>query len=537
MALKKPHNEWRLPQASVLDVRAVGLDELLTRLWLRVMTQNKPLIRHPGTVATVVELANHMSRPNNTKFRGFSDAPAAAEAWLRADLVKPLRRYPQYFSVARPVHGLATRVRSSHGADDSLASLVVYGWLSHGDPQLLDALASFLELDPDEEASLDLASFALALLGEEYEEDVRGEHPDDPPAPQCRALAAGYADDLRRLMAYQAVMPRAVLVDHVRRLTGFFVGLSLLRTFRIVVDVEHRGGSLRLCEACATGSDTDVGRCPYRLELAVDAGEDARSSTARIAELAWARQDEHLARYVRSHLGLRKLWEFGQALAEDDPDQALPTSTLEEIAALEDAAPRERLDAHFGERLRSLADQAGEDGARERIRELDREYRGMGLSPYQAYVALLAQLTERKWIGYHRQLIDSLFAKNSADGALRQPLGGPRRRRIALGAGLLETLTLVAVVDTDQGRATTVPLRVDELIERFESRYDLLIGRPPSDLADDPGAHVAAAENVDRFKARLREIGLFTDLSDAFLAQTVRPRHMLGAAAPQDNVG
>ena len=134
----------------------------------------------------------------------------------------------------------------------------------------------------------------------------------------------------------------------------------------------------------------------------------------------------------------------------------------------------------------------------------------MGLSPYRAYVALLAQLTERKWIGYHRQLVDSLFAKNSPDGALRQPLGGPRRRRVALGAGLLETLTLAAVVDIEGGGARTRPLRVDELIERFEGRYDLLISRPPAELVDDPGAHVASAENVDRFKARLREIGLFT---------------------------
>ena len=254
---------------------------------------------------------------------------------------------------------LATRVRSSHGADDSLASLVVYGWLTYCDPQLLDELRAFLQLDTAEEATLDLASFALALLGEEYEEDVRREAPDDAPPPQCRALAHGYADDLRRLMAYVRVMPRAALVDHVRRLTGFYVGLALLRTFRIVVDVEQQRGSPRLCAACAAGSEPVDGRCPYRLELAVDTGEDARSTTARIAEIAWARQDEHLARYVRSHLALRKLWEFARALAEDDPDGELPHSTLEEIAALETLAPRERLDAHFGERLRTLAEEAG----------------------------------------------------------------------------------------------------------------------------------------------------------------------------------
>jgi hypothetical protein len=526
MALKKPHNEWRLPQASPLDVRAVGLDELLTRLWLRIINDNRPLIRRPGSVGTVAELANHMSRPGSMKFRGFSEAPAAAETWLRADLVKPLRRYPQYFSVARPVHALATRVRSSHGADDSLASLVVYGWLVTCDPTLLDDLKRFLRLDPAEEEKVDLASFALALLGEDYDEDLRGEKADPAPTPQCRALARDYADDVRRLLAYAEVMPRAALVEHLRRLTGFYVGLSLLRTFRIVVDVEQRGGERRLCAECASGNNPPT-TCPYKLDLFVDAGEDARSTTARISEAAWARQEDQLARYVRSHLALRKLFEFGEALAEDDPQSQLPRESLEQIAALETAAPKERLDAHFGERVRSLADEAGESGAKERIRELDREYRGMGLSPYRVYVALLAQLTERKWISYHRQLIDSLFAKNTADGAMRQPLGGPRRRRVALGPGLLETLTLAAVVDVQDSPPVTRPLRVDQLIDRFETRYDLLVARPPSELEDDPGAHVAAADNVERFKARLREVGLFTDLSDAFLAQTVRPRHTL----------
>jgi hypothetical protein len=33
--------------------------------------------------------------------------------------------------------------------------------------------------------------------------------------------------------------------------------------------------------------------------------------------------------------------------------------------------------------------------------------------------------------------------------------------------------------------------------------------------------------NAQRLKARLRETGMFVDLSDAFLAQTVRPRYLL----------
>ena len=39
------------------------------------------------------------------------DQDGAAEAWLRADLVRMLRRKPEQFTVGRPVHALATRVR------------------------------------------------------------------------------------------------------------------------------------------------------------------------------------------------------------------------------------------------------------------------------------------------------------------------------------------------------------------------------------------------------------------------------------------
>lgn len=527
MALKSPHREWRVPQANPLDVRAVGLDELLTRLWLRVLHDNRPLIRRPGSIQTIAELANEMSRPNNQSFRGFSDVPAAAEVWLRADLVKPLRRYPQFFSVARPVHSLATRLRSTKGADDSLASQVVYGWLKYADEGLIDDLRRFVMVRADEEDELDLASYALLLLGAEHEDDVRAQEPDEPPTPQCLVHAANYADDLRRLMAYAPVMPRAALVDHVRRLTGLYVGLGLLRTFQIVVDVERRGGEIRTCAACAHGSAPSDGRCPYRLELAVDCGEDARSANARIAESAWVRHEDQLARYVRSHLALRKLAEFAADLERDDPDHAVAYSTLEEIAAVEAQAPRERLDAYFRERVRSLVEDAGE-GARDRMRELERDYREMGRSTFRVYVALLAHLSERRWVSYHRQLVDSLLAKNSPEGALRQPLGGRRLRRAALGPGLLETLTLAAVVESGGQGAVTRPRRVDVLIRRFDDRYDLLVARPPAHLSDDPGAYVAMAENVSRFKARLREIGLYTDLSDAFLAQTVKPRHMLG---------
>jgi hypothetical protein len=530
MSLRSPHKDWRLPVANVLDVRAVGLDQVLTRLWLRVLYENHPLVRRTEGMQTVAELVNKMTTRGNAKFRGFSEVPEAAEGWLRADLVKTLRRYPERFSVARPVHALATRVRNPREADDSAASLAVYGWLLDADPKLVDELKHFIDVDVEDER-VDLASYALALIGEDQDEDVPRQQPDEHPRPLCQLQAERYADDLRRLLAYRAIMPRATLIDHIRRLTGLYLGLSLLRAFAIVARVEREGGPNVACERCATGASSSNGGCPYPLELVVDCGEDAGSPIAKLAEDAWARHEDRLAQYVRSHLALKKLHEFATDQDLEHGGERLPHGTLEEIAAVERSARPEVLNAYFRLRITSLINDAGAEEAKERLRELEQQYRTMGLSPFRVYVSLLANFSERRWVAYHRQLLDSLFAKNSAEGLIRQPLGGPRRRRAAVSPGLLETLTLISVVGGEQPHFFTRPLRVDQLVERLDERYDILVSRPPAHLRDDPSAARTLAGNVSRLKSRLRETGLFTDLSDAFLAQTVRPRFVLRETA------
>jgi hypothetical protein len=527
MALRSPHRDWRLDLISPIDVRAIGLDQLLTRLWLRIMFDNKQLVTRSNAPQTVQELANLIERPGNPRFVGFDHAPGAAETWLRADLVKTLRRTPERFTVARPVHALATRVRSDKETDDSSGSLAVFAWLQRVDKELIDELRAFIEVDLEDD-SVDLATFALALLAEDEEEDTpRKDVSGDVPSPLCLGHAAAYADDLRRLLAYARAVPRSTLIDHIRRLTGFYLGLYLLRVFRIVTELEASRGESSACGTCISGRRPRHARCPHRLELLVDFGEDARSPIARLAEESWSVQEDLLARYVRSHLALKKLHEFAETTSKTRPDEALPFSSLKDVASVETAARPERFEFFFEERLEGLRSAADNDEAKLRLEEMERDYRAMGLSSFRTYVAILGHFSERRWVNYHRYLLDSLFAKNTADGILRQPLGGKRRRRAAMGASLLETLTLIAVVDGEPGAFFTRPLRVDELVDRLERRYDILITSSPSYWVDDLEVARLMATNGDRFKARLRETGLFTDLSDAFLAQLIRPRHHL----------
>jgi hypothetical protein len=114
--------------------------------------------------------------------------------------------------------------------------------------------------------------------------------------------------------------------------------------------------------------------------------------------------------------------------------------------------------------------------------------------------------------------------KNQSDGALRQPFGGRRVRRFVLTPGLLETLALVSIIEKTQRGYETRAIRVDQLVGRLDTRYGLLVARPPTAMKGDPLATRAMIDNRRLLIRRLRESGLFVDLSDAFLAQTLKPR-------------
>ena len=76
----------------------------------------------------------------------------------------------------------------------------------------------------------------------------------------------------------------------------------------------------------------------------------------------------------------------------------------------------------------------------------------------------------------------------------------------------------------------TEPLRIEEVLLFLRERYGLYIDRlPPGDGFGAPSIQDRAAlrENVAAFTARLREIGFYRDLSDAYVTQTVTPRYVI----------
>ena len=74
-------------------------------------------------------------------------------------------------------------------------------------------------------------------------------------------------------------------------------------------------------------------------------------------------------------------------------------------------------------------------------------------------------------------------------------------------------------------------MRIDNLLAFLRERYGIYIDRlPPGDGFGTPSIdeRKALRENVLAFTTRLREIGFYRDLSDAYVTQTVVPRYTIG---------
>ena len=99
-------------------------------------------------------------------------------------------------------------------------------------------------------------------------------------------------------------------------------------------------------------------------------------------------------------------------------------------------------------------------------------------------------------------------------------------RRFVLGTRLLETLTQINLLDEGK-EIRSKSVSIEELMHLFRTRYGLIInGLTDQRFSDaDLSSIHAFKENVGFFKNKLRQIGFYNDLSDAFILQKIRPRY------------
>ena len=271
----------------------------------------------------------------------------------------------------------------------------------------------------------------------------------------------------------------------------------------------------------------DMDREPTQEELdkfLVDMGEDYTTHLAQLSRENCARHYASINDYVHAVFTVNQLFSFAESHAGQRHLATRAETVADALKIL--AHPPDGLDYYFGERIDNILPHDELEDERDEVLAI----RAMeGLSPLETFVELVALDRTRYYRSFLTRQLDSVLMKNKGTCMLRQGKGKRNERRWHIGSRLLEMLVQIAVLEPVEHRMgvsfRSQPILIDRFVSWLRGRYGLVL------VPDWPDATIqdyeAFNENLYRLKNRLREIGFYTDLSDAYNAQTIRPRYAI----------
>ncbi|AUX23770.1 uncharacterized protein SOCEGT47_043000 [Sorangium cellulosum] len=535
MKLRKVDQEFRNPKVFYPDPKNVDLDRVLINLFLLLKCDGTRPVTRGRPKAEFERVETH--RKILAELRGVEgfDGEAAwvADQWLKSDIFDLVNRGRPTEAIAslRPLHLEAAKIRVAKHCRDYNHADALYAMLEHDESQALADLKHYLGRGHNAAAGydgvtpLDLETLAVLKLVE----DIPQLHPSQqdkvaPHRPTCRGQGRVLCNDVQRLLAYQDVVPRPVMIDYLKTLLGLHLGLYTLRVGRQLSGWINQREAHPACRACPVWgtSDAPFAECPYGMSFTVDMGSDFRSRMAQIAQKDAAAEYGRLIDLVKAIFAMNQLLHYAK-------DEKLPDDPFEVPSLLKD--PPRGFESDFKSTLKELLRSQPDD---EEITPEVKDILDAGMPAFDTLVELISHVRQKHHLSYLVQMIDKLFQKNGPFGAIVQGRSRNNPRRWHLGGRLLEVFVQLAVLRQDQAggekRFYTEPMLVEDFLRWVEHRYGFVIapattpaGRRPVTLDE----HRAFRDNVRALKDRLREIGFYDDLSDAYNAQTVRPRYTL----------
>ena len=549
MSLSKRDREFRLPKISYLDFKQLEMDRVLTAFFARLAHNGFPSrLRRKVELSVESFVEEFLDHPE--WFTGFKDHRDVLERWVETHLLDVVNRGKSTQAVAapRPLHGFTYRFRNpkhsrDYGAAQHLYEML-YGARNGAGQKAIEHLNHFFLQGHDKvtgkadaAAVLDVETQALLRLLDQVEDAPDTKSGRESFTPLCVGAADLLAEDIQRLLFYQRFIPRSVMVEYLKVLIAFHLGLYHLRLLKLLPALVRKKGSDPTCAtgACpmnAKSPDSPFGDCPYRVGLVVDVAGQPGTPMSALAERSADTHYRRIPTFVRAYFATKKLDEFATDLVRRGK-LSKPASgdfSVGEVLQLLDAPLKAEREKFFGQRISSLVEETS--GAKDA--ELDPELKAvteMGLSEFDAYIEMIVALRGR----FHRQYIveclDSLLLKNRSGAALAQGRTKSAPRRFVLDSRLLEVLLQIAVLKPGGAEGFhTGELRVDELLVFLRERYGIYIDQLPRGdgfaTTSIEDRH-ALRDNARAFTGRLREVGFYRDLSDAYVTQTITPRYRI----------
>jgi hypothetical protein len=554
MGLSSKDRAFSTKKISYLDFKQLEMDRVLTALFARLAHNGFPSrLKRRFDLSVESFVDEFLEHPE--WFTGFTQHREILERWVETHLMDVVNRGRNNQAVAapRPLHGFTYRFRNPRHSRDYGAAQHLYETLYHArkgaGQAAIEQLNRFFFQGHDKitgrtdgAAVLDVETQALLRLTEQVEDapDTRGSR--DSFTPICVGSADLLAEDIKRLLFYERHIPRSVMVDYLKVLLAFHLALYHLRLFKLLPALVRRKGADPICEPTSCPMDPRSledphGDCPYRIGIFVDvAGQPDTAS----ANLAIRSADVHYRRipsFVKAYFTCKKLDEFGDSLVKTGKLHCPKGEELgvSDVLQLLEPLQKDERSKFFGARIYALVlDSAGDTEA-----DLDPELKAvldLKLPETETYIEMLVALRGNFHRQYITECIDSLLMKNRPGALIAQGRTKGAPRRFTFDSRLLEVLLQIAVLrqDSPTGPFYTGELRIEALLTWLRERYGLHIDRlPRGDGFGVPNIEDRAAlrENTAAFTARLREVGFYRDLSDAYVSQTVTPRYSIEAPA------
>lgn len=541
MALDKKHKAFRFSMAMPIDANNVIFEQAFARLLVLVRTKGLPITTTTKATLHPEDLVEIITE-DKEHFQGIKNDPQRRrllEHWLASDFATCVKEgrgragEPRIASM-KPIHMstiklLDPRIRSQ----DRDVSVFLYNVFR--DSGLLDtqSLLPFLTLgtidfgehdlriDEAKAKNLDIEALFLLRLLEHFKVDMADRRKKVATYDfLCPAQKQLIVSDTALLLVYKESIPRRELIQYLLMLLSFHTALYCIKTFSLVNGiVETKKVRCSRCKGIKGDPFSELSTCDHHPDIFVDLTNGQDNTCSELAKDNVARHYATMYRYFRSHYKLVKLDEFARTF----PGYA---GTFDELVKF---MGHKDVDAFFRVKLADVT--RIEDGE-----EQDPEIKAivdLKLPPFDAYVEILTQKTFKTRMGNHKKLMASLCGLNRDDGFLHGGRG--QKRKYVLGNQLLELLVQLAVVDArshhGEVRFQTKAITITDFVKWLRNRYGILIDatRTPN---DSPDVARGLEANYSALKDRLRQLGFFTDLSDASISQVIRPRFPISSEVP-----
>jgi hypothetical protein len=310
-----------------------------------------------------------------------------------------------------------------------------------------------------------------------------------------------FCDDIKRLLVYKEIIPRNIFIEYLQTLIGFHLSLYFQKLITFLP---------RMVKAGKKEIEDD-----WSLVVDVTDNLDSRISSIACSDMQATLNNQ--LDYFKSTM------QVNAAMTLPKFSMKKPDDIDEVFSVL--ANQDERFDAVFEAKFGEIVGRFAEQEDKEQLSDFVLYENSF----FDKYVLCLTKVRGAYQFKHTSSFLDKISMKNTETEFIADGRSKKHPRRAVLGSRLVETLVQLLVLEIEDNKFVSKPLSIDELIDKLRERYGIIInGLDEARFANtDVQTHLAFKENVEAFKNKLRQIGFYTDLSDANILQKIRPRYKI----------